>query len=102
MLRLAHMWCFDRVMALAFQALDSLLDDASKVEFSLRYDYKPWYYPALKRLAERRENLTTYEIEQVGCDIACGIQGVREILSKIPLEDLEHSAQDFHRITCSI
>lgn len=89
-------------MVLAFQALDSLLDDASKVEFSLRYDYKPWYYPSLKRLAERRESLTTYEIEQVGCDIACGIQGVREILSKIPLEDLEHSAQDFHRRTCSI
>lgn len=89
-------------MALAFRALDGQLDDASKVEFSLRYDYKPWYYPALKRLAERHENLTTYEIEQVGWDIACGIQGVREILSKIPLDDLEHSAQDFHRMTCSI
>ena len=46
-------------MALAIQFLDELLDDVSKIKLSLIYDYKPWYYPALRRLAERREAIAS-------------------------------------------
>lgn len=93
-LRLAHMWCFESTMALAIQFLDELLDDVSKIRLSLIYDYKPWYYPALRRLAERREDLTAQEVEQVGWDIAQGIQALREIFSIRSLQDLERSGME--------
>ncbi|KAL5532891.1 hypothetical protein ACEPAF_4665 [Sanghuangporus sanghuang] len=78
-MRLAHMWCCDRLFALAISKLDMLIaDPVAKIVLAKTFGIKDWLLPAYFELATRKESFTLEEANKLGIECLVRLAEVRE------------------------
>ncbi|TBU29231.1 hypothetical protein BD311DRAFT_756774 [Dichomitus squalens] len=76
-LKLASLWDFPKLRALALKYLKSQ-DCMTRLRISRQYDVKEWFLPALKEVAVRTEPLTMDDVKELGLEFALKVMALRE------------------------
>ncbi|KAL5490049.1 hypothetical protein ACEPAI_4882 [Sanghuangporus weigelae] len=92
LLRLSHMWCCDRLQALAISKLDTqIVDTFSKIALARAYDIKDWILSLYFKFVTRTEPLTSEETNKLGVECAVKLNEVRESRYRWIIDDLEEA-----------
>lgn len=76
--RLANKWGFSDLRAYLLPQAEKVLSDVDKVAFSREFDFKDWLAPALTRLCQRKEPITSEEASKLGVDNLLLVSRIRE------------------------
>lgn len=89
-LRLAHMWQFQKIKALATRKLDKLdIEPIDKAVMALQYEVDPdfgWLEQAYTAIGEREEPISKAEAERLGLDVVVHLAELRERIRKTRFE----------------
>jgi len=76
--RLANMWEFRELREYLIPLAEKVLNDVDKIAFAREFDVKDWLAPALTRLCQRAEPLTSEESSKLGVDSLLLVSRIRE------------------------
>lgn len=76
--RLANKWNFKELRDYLIPLAEKVLDDVDKIAFAREFDVKDWLAPALTRLCQRKEPLTSEESSKLGVDSLLLVSRIRE------------------------
>ncbi|KAL5511387.1 hypothetical protein ACEPAH_4603 [Sanghuangporus vaninii] len=97
LLRLSHMWCCDRLLALAISKLDTQITDPfSKITLARTYSIKDWIVSLYFKFVTRTEPLTSDETNKLGVECAVKLNEVRESRYRWIIDELEEARSHPH------
>ncbi|KAL5529477.1 hypothetical protein ACEPAG_5462 [Sanghuangporus baumii] len=97
LLRPSHMWCCDRLLALAISKLDTQITDPfSKIALAREYGIKDWILSLYFKFVTRTEPLTLEETNKLGVECAVKLNEVRESRYRWIIDDLEEARSNPH------
>ncbi|KAF8600049.1 hypothetical protein BDV93DRAFT_410939, partial [Ceratobasidium sp. AG-I] len=76
--RLANKWEFSELRAYLLPLAEKVLNDVDKIAFSREFDVKDWLSPALTKLCQRKEPLTSEEASKLGVENLLLVSRIRE------------------------
>ncbi|KAI0315205.1 aspartic peptidase domain-containing protein [Amylostereum chailletii] len=92
-LKLAHMWSFSSIRALAILHLDRCISPFDRLVYARMYGIEGWVVPALTALCSREDPLEVEEVEQMQARDIALVADVREQL-RIPSEQSLSNAEE--------
>lgn len=79
-LKMATMWCFDKIREIVIKRLEALkLTPSRKLNLAQSYNINRWFIPEIKHLVVRDECLTLDEAKEIGLDLTVMIARVRDL-----------------------
>ncbi|CAE6450665.1 unnamed protein product [Rhizoctonia solani] len=81
--RLVHMWDFSDLRDYLLPLVERALDDVERIVFAREHGIQSWVVPALVKLCQRFEPLTTEEARKLGLDTVLIISHMREMFRSI-------------------